>query len=41
MRRHATIWAQAPGDVKAKILRKSVAIGSGAPKCLAMESQEN
>jgi len=41
MRRHAMIWAQAPGDVKAKILRKSVARGSGAPRSLATESQEN
>jgi len=41
MRRHAMIWAKVPGDGKAKILRKSVAMGSGAPKCLATETQEN
>ena len=35
------IWAQEPGDVKAKILGKSVAMGSGAPRCLATEPQEN
>jgi len=40
MRRHAMIWAKVPGDGKAKILRKSVAMGSGAPRSLAMEKQK-
>ena len=35
------IWVQAPGDGKAKFLGKSVAMGSGAPRRLATETQEN